>query len=166
MFRQPRSLCSVGRDHGSAEEPEEVLFMKQSITAWGTAFLLGAASLAFAQQTYEEMQQALEQQGYSQVHNFKEIGQGTSVQAMTGGQNWTLVLSHQGQIVRRVPSGGAQNGTPGASAQGNASATGVTSGAAAGTPIVPNTAKGAGAPGTPAKLGTEAGAAPQKPTSQ
>jgi hypothetical protein len=64
--------------------------------------------------------------------------------------------------------------------QGNASATGVTSGPAAGSPTAPNTAvpkqssfanssagaTGAGAPGTPAKPGTEAGAAPQKPASQ
>ncbi|MBV8455782.1 MAG: hypothetical protein JO122_04105 [Acetobacteraceae bacterium] len=154
--------------------------MKQSIAAFGTAFLLGSASLTFAQQTYKEMQQALEQQGYSQVHNFKEIGQGTSVQAMKDGQNWTIVLSHQGQIVRRVPTGEPQQGTPGAFAQGNTSATGVTSGPAAGMPTAPNTAvpkqswsatssaaaTGAGAPGTPAKPGTEAGAAPQKSTSQ
>jgi hypothetical protein len=64
--------------------------------------------------------------------------------------------------------------------QGNASATGVTSGPAAGSPTASNTAvpkqswsanssagaTGAGAPGTPAKPGTEAGAAPQKPASQ
>ena len=150
--------------------------MRQSIAALGTALLLGSASLSFAQQTYKEMQQALEQQGYSQVHNFKEVGQGTSVQAMKGGQNWTLILSHQGQIVRREPSGGAQNGTSGASAQGNASASGVTSGPAAGTPTVPSTAvpkqtgsaaaTGVGAPGTPAKPGTEAGPAQPKPASQ
>ncbi len=143
--------------------------MKQSIAGFGTAFLLGSASLTFAQQTYKEMQQALEQQGYSQVHNFKEIGQGTSVQAMKNGQNWTLVLSHEGQIVRREPSGGA--------AERNASATGVTSGPAAGTSTIPNTAvprqsgsaaaaTGVGAPGTPAKPGTEAGPAQQKPASQ
>jgi hypothetical protein len=67
-----------------------------------------------------------------------------------------------------------------ATKQGNTSATGVTSGPAAGMPTAPNTAvtkqswsaagaagaTGAGAPGTPAKPGTEAGAAPQKPASQ
>ncbi|MBV8456901.1 MAG: hypothetical protein JO122_09835 [Acetobacteraceae bacterium] len=64
---------------------------------------------------------------------------------------------------------------PAAFAAGNTAATGVTSGPAAGTPTVPNTAvpkqnwstnsagaTGAGAPGTPAKQGTEAGAAPHK----
>jgi hypothetical protein len=67
-----------------------------------------------------------------------------------------------------------------AAKQGNTSATGVTSGPAAGMPTVPNTAvpkqswsatssagaTGAGAPGTPAKPGTEAGAGPQKPASR
>ena len=65
---------------------------------------------------------------------------------------------------------------PAAFAQSNTTATGVTSGPAAGKPTVPNTAvpkqswsgtnpagaTGAGAPGTPAKRGTEAGAAPHK----
>jgi hypothetical protein len=90
------------------------MFMKQSITALATAFILGSASLAFAApQTHKDMQQALEAQGYSQVHDWKEMGEGTSVQAMKDGQNWTLTLSPQGQIVRRESApGGAKPGSP------------------------------------------------------
>jgi hypothetical protein len=87
--------------------------MRKSIAGLGIAFLLGSASVAFAAQTHTEMQQSLEAQGYSQVHNWKEMGEGTSVQAMKDGQNWMLTLSPQGQIVRREQaSGGAKPGSP------------------------------------------------------
>jgi hypothetical protein len=86
--------------------------MRQSITALGAALLFGSASLAFAQQTQKDFRQQLEAQGYSHVHNFKEMGEGTRVQAMKDGQNWTLVLSPQGQVVRRESSGTAKPGTP------------------------------------------------------
>ncbi len=66
---------------------------------------------------------------------------------------------------------------PAAFAAGNTAGTGVTSGPAAGSSTMPNIAvpkqnwssagaTGAGAPGTPAKRGTEAGAAPHKTMSQ
>ncbi len=88
--------------------------MRQYIAPLGIAFLLGSASLAFAApQTRTDMKQSLEQQGYSQVHNFKNMGEGISVQAMKDGQNWHLVLSPQGQIVgREAVKGGAKAGTP------------------------------------------------------
>jgi hypothetical protein len=88
--------------------------MRQSIIALGIAFLLGSASLAFAApQTWTGMKQSLRQQGYSQVHNFNVMGEGTSVQAMKDGQNWTLILSPEGQIVgREAVKGGGPAGTP------------------------------------------------------
>ena len=86
--------------------------MRQSIAALGTAFLLGSASLAIAAQTRTEMQQSLEAQGYSQLHNWKEMGEGTSVQATKDGQNWTLTLSPQGQIVRQQGAKGGAVHTP------------------------------------------------------
>jgi hypothetical protein len=88
--------------------------MRQAITGLGIAFLLGSASLALAAQTHTEMQQSLQQQGYSQVHNWKEMGEGTSVQAMKDGQNWTLILSPEGQIVRKesIAAGSKKPGTP------------------------------------------------------
>jgi hypothetical protein len=88
--------------------------MRPSMTALGAAILLSSASLGFAApQTHKDMQQSLEQQGYSQVQNFQDKGEVTSVQAMKDGQNWTLVLSPQGQIVRRESApGGAKPNTP------------------------------------------------------
>jgi hypothetical protein len=90
-------------------------FMRPSVTALEIILLLGSASVAFAAQTRTEMQQqqSLEAQGYSQVHNWKELGEGNSVQAMKDGQNWMLILSPQGQIVRReAASGGPKPGSP------------------------------------------------------
>jgi Peptidase propeptide and YPEB domain len=90
------------------------MVMRQYVAALGIAFLLGSASLAFAApQTQTDMKQSLEQQGYSQVHNWKNMGEVTSVQAMKDGQNWHLVLSPEGQIVRRESiKGGSIPGTP------------------------------------------------------